>query len=317
MGCYGNGKAILNFKVSYNLSMAFFIPIIASFVEVMSMKVLKVINNNIVSSLDKNNREIVVMGRGLGYAKKPNDTIDETKIEKVFRMDSSGEVKQLANLLLDVPIEVVKVVNDIIENAGKQIEDKLQNSIYITLIDHINFATERKRQNILFSNPLFYDVRRLYKKEYQIGKEAVSHINKVLKMDLPEEEAAAIALHFISARLGAKMPEAITITRIVQNTIKIVQYYFGIEIVDDMPEASYFVTHVKQLAERAVNDEMLESRNEDLEIMIKAKFPESSECVKRITDYIFKEHKIRITSAETTELTIKIERVLAQYESRK
>ena len=35
------------------------------------MEVLKVINNNIVVSLDENQKEAVVMGRGLGFKKKP------------------------------------------------------------------------------------------------------------------------------------------------------------------------------------------------------------------------------------------------------
>ena len=281
------------------------------------MKVSKIINNNIVSSIDENNREIVVMGRGLGFGKKSGDIIDETKIEKIFRMDNRGEVKLLENLLSDVPLEVVQLVNEIIDNADKQIEDTLQKSIYITLIDHINFAIERKRQNILFQNPLFYDVKRLYKKEYRIGKEAVAHINEVLNIDLPDEEAAAIALHFINARLGKEMPETITITRIVQNTIKIVQYYYNMEIVEDMPEADYFVLHIKQLAERAINNAMLKTREPDLEELVRAKFLKASECAKRITEYIFKEYGIEISSAEATDLTIKIERVSAQHESRK
>ena len=281
------------------------------------MKILKVINNNIISSIDEKSREVVVMGRGLGYGRKPGEVIDETKIEKIFRMDSSGDVRVLENLLTDVPLEIVQLVNEIIDSAGKQIEDKLQKSIYITLIDHIYFAIERKRQNILFQNALFYDVKRLYKKEYRIGKEAVTHINEVLEIDLPEEEAVAIALHFINARLGKEMPETITITRIVQNTIKIVQYYYNMELVEDILEADYFILHVKQLAERALGNAMLKTRDEDLEDLVRAKFPKASECAKRITDYIFKEYGIEITSAEATDLTIKIERVSTQHESEK
>ena len=280
------------------------------------MKILKVINNNIVSSIDENNREIVVMGRGLGFAKKSGEVIDEYKIEKIFRMDNRGEVRLLENLLSDVPLEVVQLVNEIIDEAAQQIGDTLQKSIYITLIDHIYFAIERKRQNILFQNPLFYDVKRLYKKEYGIGKEAVVHINEVLDIDLPGEEAVAIALHFINARLGKEMPETITITRIVQNTIKIVQYYYNMEIVEDMPEADYFVLHIKQLAERAINKTMLKTKDKDLEELVSIKFPKASECAKRITDYISKEYGLEITTAEMTDLTIKIERVSTQHESR-
>ena len=279
------------------------------------MKVLKVINNNIVSSTDENNREIIVMGRGLGFGRKAGSIIDETKIEKIFRMDSRGEIKQLEDLLADVPIEVVQLVNKIVDKASIQIEDKLQKSIYITLMDHINFAIERKRQNILFQNPLFYDVKRLYKTEYRIGQEAVKYINKTLNTDLPEEEAAAIALHLINARLGKEMPETISITKIVQSTIKIVQYFFNIEIVEDMPEADYFVLYIKHLAERIMNHEMLQVGNDEVDYMIRKTLVKSSECAKRITDYIFKEYGVKVPPAETTDLILKIERIVTQNET--
>ncbi len=50
------------------------------------MKVLNVINNNVVSSLDEKNREIVVMGKGIGFHKKPGEKIADTQVEKVFRL---------------------------------------------------------------------------------------------------------------------------------------------------------------------------------------------------------------------------------------
>ena len=34
------------------------------------MKIIKTVNNNIVTSVDEHGREIVVMGRGLGFGKK-------------------------------------------------------------------------------------------------------------------------------------------------------------------------------------------------------------------------------------------------------
>ncbi|HYK73092.1 MAG TPA: CAT RNA binding domain-containing protein, partial [Pseudoneobacillus sp.] len=41
------------------------------------MKIHKVINNNVISVLTENNNEMVVMGRGLAFQKKPGDTVDE------------------------------------------------------------------------------------------------------------------------------------------------------------------------------------------------------------------------------------------------
>ena len=54
----------------------------------------KIINNNIVSAVDSKGREVVVMGRGLGFGMKPGRQIQENKIEKVFRIKSQTLAEQ-------------------------------------------------------------------------------------------------------------------------------------------------------------------------------------------------------------------------------
>ena len=47
----------------------------------------KVLNNNVVISVDDNGRERVLMGRGLGFQLKPFDVLDAAKVEKTFVLD--------------------------------------------------------------------------------------------------------------------------------------------------------------------------------------------------------------------------------------
>lgn len=56
------------------------------------MIINKVINNNVLSTHDENNREIVLMGKGIGFQKKVGDEVAEDKIEKKFVLDSEDEV---------------------------------------------------------------------------------------------------------------------------------------------------------------------------------------------------------------------------------
>lgn len=249
------------------------------------------------------------MGRGLGFGKKIGSDVDETKIEKVFRMDSLGDTRQFENLLNDVPIEIVKLVTNIINNAKEQIPAPLQNSIYLTLIDHINYVKDRQRQNIQFHNPLLYDIRRLYKTEYKIGEEAVVQINQALDTDIPKDEAASIALHFINARLGNELPETINIAKIIPNIIKIIQYSFNIEINEDIPETEYFLASVKLFAQRVVGGEMLSPQDNSIEQLIRDRYKKSYSCVTKIAEYIKKEYSIEISSGEMTDLTMQIERI--------
>lgn len=69
------------------------------------MTIEKVINNNIVSAFDEIGREVVVMGRGIGFGNRPGAKIPEDKIEKIFRIESGSVADQFKELLVGVPLE--------------------------------------------------------------------------------------------------------------------------------------------------------------------------------------------------------------------
>ena len=51
------------------------------------MRIDKVINNNVVSAIDGDGTEVVVMGKGIGYRMKPGMDIPGENIEKIFRLE--------------------------------------------------------------------------------------------------------------------------------------------------------------------------------------------------------------------------------------
>ena len=163
------------------------------------MLIEKIINNNIVSAVDSKGREVVVMGRGLGFGMKPGRQIQENKIEKVFRIKSQTLAEQFKDLLADMPLEHVKVSSDIITYAKENLKLKLNQSIYVTLTDHINFAITRYQQGIKPQNALLWEIKRFYSREYELGMYAVKTIEEKLRIRLPEDEAGFIALHFLNA----------------------------------------------------------------------------------------------------------------------
>ena len=55
------------------------------------MIIQKVINNNVVSTFDANGKEVILMGKGIGFRKKAGDELDKNKIEKIFTFDLSGK----------------------------------------------------------------------------------------------------------------------------------------------------------------------------------------------------------------------------------
>ena len=67
------------------------------------MRIEKVINNNIISARDDKGVELVVMGRGIGFDKKPGNEITDGKIEKIFRLDKMDDREHFKELLASLP----------------------------------------------------------------------------------------------------------------------------------------------------------------------------------------------------------------------
>ncbi|MCI5623807.1 RNA-binding protein [Anaerostipes sp. 494a] len=74
------------------------------------MIIQKVINNNVVSTFDTNNREVILMGKGIGFRKKAGDELDKNKIEKIFTLDQRAnspfvqEVMAIIQEFYEIPL---------------------------------------------------------------------------------------------------------------------------------------------------------------------------------------------------------------------
>ena len=156
------------------------------------MKIEKIINNNLVQSFDNNNKEVLVMGCGLGFKKKIGDIIDKDIVEKIYSLDDKNYSNKLIELLSDIPLEVIQTTNEIVAYARYSLGKKLNDNIYILLTDHINFAMERAEKGLQYKNALLWEIKRFYNHEFLIGKEALQIIKKKLNVDLSEDESANI-----------------------------------------------------------------------------------------------------------------------------
>ncbi|SHJ47995.1 BglG family transcription antiterminator LicT [Hespellia stercorisuis] len=275
------------------------------------MIIQKVINNNIIASVDEAGCEIIVMGRGLGFGVKAGQSVDEKKVEKIFRMETEEETNQLADLLNEVPIERVEITNEIIDYANTVIETELNKTIYITLTDHINFAIERYQQNIQFANQLCWEIKRFYPKEYKIGQKAVELLSDRLDLNLVEDEAASIAMHFVNAELkSGRIEQTVQITKIIQNSLTIVKYHYRIELDETSLDYARFVTHMKFFAQRMLNGTKVENLDDKFCMLIERQYPNDYKCAGKIADYIFKEYGYQVPDEEKMYLTLHIKRVV-------
>lgn len=273
------------------------------------MKIDKVINNNIVSVMEPSGQEIIVMGRGLGFHAKPGHQIPEDKVEKIFRLDSQTAVDQFKTLLVNLPLEHIQVSSEIIGYAKDILNKKLNQNIYITLTDHINFAIERLKQNMMFANPLLREVRSFYREEYLIGEYAIALIKKNLGVELPVDEAASVALHIVNAEYNTKMRDAIDITNLIQYVLELVKTRLNITYDEQSLNYERFITHLRFLSQRIYSNELLTKENQEFTTLVSSMYPEEYALSQEIRDYIKETYDHDVTEDEAAYLAIHIKRV--------
>lgn len=274
------------------------------------MNIVKVINNNIVSALDDDQKEVILMGKGLGFQAKAGQKITEDRIEKMFRLNDDSATGKFKELLKAMPLEHIQTSVEIIEYAKSVLKKRMNPNIYITLTDHIDFAITRFKEGMEFPNPLLWEVKNFYPSEYLIGEYAVGLIRKEIGVELKADEAASIALHFVNAQYNTDMNNTMKITSTIREVLEIVEEHIGMKLDEESLHYSRLVTHLKFLVQRVFTNQMLDDGEVELSQMIQKMYPSEYECSQKIVDYIRNKYQnYTISQDEMTYLAVHIRRI--------
>jgi len=282
------------------------------------MKIEKILNNNAVV-IKENDNEKIVMGCGIAYKKRVGDEVSEDKIDKIFLLSNKEINNKFQELVSDIPMEYVELGEKIITFAKTQLGKKLNDTIYIFLVDHIYTAITRFLEGIEVKNALLWEIKRFYKDEYPIGLTALDLIEEIFSVRLPEDEAGFIALHIVNAEMDGNEKEVkrvYKITKIMQEILNIVRYNFKISFDEDSVYYYRFISHLKFFADRVFSERTYkDENNDDLFGIIQNKYKNSFQCVEKIAKFIEDKYQYIISDEEKLYLTIHIERIV--YKSNK
>ncbi|SCH87807.1 BglG family transcription antiterminator LicT [Romboutsia sp. Marseille-P6047] len=276
------------------------------------MIIEKILNNNVVITNDENNKEIVVMGRGIAFKKRTGDYIQKDMIDKVFKLSDPNMSNKFKELISDIPLKYMELSDEIILNSKKKLGKKLNDSIYISLTDHMHTAIKRAREGINVKNALLWDIKRFYKEEFIIGLESLDYIENKFKVRLPEDEAGFIALHIVNAQMDQNIEIVYKVTQIMQEITNLVKYHFGITFDEESVYYYRFITHLKYFAERLLKDTSYEDNEDDLLDVIKLKYKNAYSCIEKVDEFMDKKYNYKLTDEEKLYLTIHVERVVSK-----
>lgn len=271
----------------------------------------KVLNNNVITVKDRN-IEKVIMGRGISFQKKAGDEVDVKKIEKVFTLTDKEVSNKLKELIVDIPLEYLELTEEIVVFSKASLGKRINEMIFVSLVDHIFTSVERYLEGISIKNALLWEIKRFYPDEFEVGKMAIQMIDKKLKVHLPEDEAGFIALHLVNAEMDEdSVQNMYEMTKVMQEISNIVKYKFQVEFDENSVYYYRFITHLKFFAQRLLTGKTYDTEEDhDLLDIVKGRYKNAYQCVEDIAYFIKQKYAYTLSNEEKLYLTIHIERVI-------
>jgi len=201
------------------------------------------------------------------------------------------------------------MTNEIVAYAQISLNKELNEEIYISLMDHLNFAINRTKQGIYLPNSMLWEIKHYYNHEYRIGAEAISIVKKYADVTLPADEAGFIAMHILNAEMDLDMERAKIMTKIIQDVLNIVTYHFSIAIDEESLDYERFVTHLKFFIQRAMHEKESRIWEKSLMDMIRIQYLDAYECAAKVAAYIEKTTPYAVQEEEMVYLTVHIQRL--------
>lgn len=279
----------------------------------MEYRIVQILNNNVAIVHTRDDKQNIVMGRGVAFHKQKGDLIQEENVDKVFEIKDKNTVNDLTTLLANVPLDFVTTSYDLIDQVQAKYKFAVEPYIYVTLTTHLFGAYQRLIKNEEDVNYL-PDLSDAYPIPYQIADDIITGFRNSLDISFPESEHKSIALHFINAHTSDGIKddknqiENDEIIEVVQDELNRNGIYRRQTNANDYDR---LLVHLKYFINRLNNNEPDSLPiSEGMIGEIKTNYSQAWHIVQHIKELMEKKLQIKLSLSEQTYLTIHIQRLI-------
>jgi beta-glucoside operon transcriptional antiterminator len=275
------------------------------------MVIKRIINNNVVIAQADSGQELILRGKGIGFGKTTGQDVAETLVEKRYYAGQNEYADQLFETLGSLPESYFIAVDEIMELAEKRLDINFSSTIYVSLLDHINFSVTRYKKGFLLKNNFLWEIRRYYEDEFAVGLLALDIIKKHLGIQFDENEVAFLAMHLVNARQERQdLTETLEMTETISECIKLITYFYEIDLDENSFNYKRFIIHLQFLIQRICMKEVLTGTTDEfLYTQVTSAYPKAFQCSGMIEELIHTKYQTHLSKDEITFLTIHINRV--------
>ena len=268
------------------------------------MLISKILNNNVVIS-EEDQEEVILMGRGLAFGRKVGQEIPDELIEKKYVLSENRR-----QLLMELPAEVMEMSDKIISFARKKLQKKLKDTAFLAMADHIHGVLLRLEDDIYLKNFLMWDIKRFFPIEFEVGQYAKQLLSAYVSKELPDDEAAFMALTLVNAELENGDGTARDLTMMMEEIMTIVKYSLEISLDEEDIYLERFMTHLKFFCERVLTDRgHCDLEDNEMFDLLKCKYPLAYETTRKIAEFLKQTRNYQTSEDEQLYLTIHLSRM--------
>lgn len=266
-------------------------------------RITKILNHNAVLAISEENREYLILAKGIGFGKKVNEYIKANSQATVYSLQETerGNARQLAR---DIDPFILEMSNFLLDMAEDSF-GKIDRNILLPLADHMEYAIKRIQNNEEISNPLTADIKALFHMEYKVAEQAVPLLKKEKGIVIHDDELGYIALHIHSAIEDYRVSEAMQIAQAVRDCIALLENETGHKISVMSLSYNRLMNHIRYMVARAIAGEKLKVNMNDY---MSIKFPKAFQIAKTVCGQVAHNLRCEIDDVEIGYLAMHIER---------
>lgn len=268
----------------------------------------KVLSNNVVIARHEAYKEVVLIGKGLGFNRKKGDGIALENAEKTFLLKNEAEKEQYVNLLPHIEEDVMTFIHELLLFIEEKMDRELHEHIHVALTDHLAFAINRAKKDMQFSNPFLYEIESLYPKEYQVARQVVEKVEERMEVDFPEGEVGFVALHIHSAVTDKSLRDINRYHQLISTLVDIIEEHLHIRLGKENVNYHRLIQHLHRTIDRVHSGEKMGEENK-LEEVLKKEYPVCYNLAWKLIKVMQHQLNKRVDEAEVLYLTIHLQRL--------
>ena len=271
-------------------------------------RIIKVLNNNgTLVYHNETGRELILMGNGVGFGKKPTQQIEDMPGAKVYSLVTRQKQQSVLKVVNGIQPGFIEAAGRIIEEAEK-VFSEVNHEILLPMADHIALAAKRAKENRQIPNPFTPDIRVLFSKEYTVAMRGRDIIREMMGYEISDDEVGFLTLHIHAGLSDEQVSVTLDTTRIINEGIRMIEKGFSQKLQEDSLAYTRLMSHLYYMVARTRNGE---STKVDFNDFIFTNYPETGRVAEMVCSYMGNELKKPVAKEEIGFLAIHIQRVIS------